>query len=352
MSRSLIESNTIIFSALDRFCEARGEPLRNAGTPRWIASVPDDRRFMMHAAVVDKTSFSPTKLIARGELDQTFYLFIVGFDTTDIPAGFEEADVTASHITVILSEGNVRPRLSPLEIRDLVEVGDKHSEPSYVGHEVESIRRIFPPVRVFKTKEALSSPWKTYFRVCLYECSFLQAWIDEETIATLHAVCDLDADLIPYKVLCRSIFDSDPGSLFLALYRCLERLYAFSSARELSLELNSNHSWDVVASALEDKLGWWPKEEGSLEKLLHMASSNDLESIFKAMNEVAPAMPDRVRVAARRVYKLRNSLVHYRPSHSATSHDRYEWNKICTAMAGIVLDVHQSVFSYKAPGGI
>ncbi|MEJ6847179.1 hypothetical protein V3589_13295 [Sinorhizobium fredii] len=287
--------------------------------------------------------------MARGELDNSFFLFTVGFDTKDIPGEFEEIDVTAAHVTVILSELSVRPRLSPLEIRDLVEIGDKESEPQYKGHTLGAIQSIFPLIRVFSTKKSFASPWKIYFRVCLDECSYLQTWVDQETIVTLQAVCDLDADLIPYKVLCRSIFDSDPGSLFLALYRCLERLYAFSSAKDLSVELNSHLSWEVVASALEDKLGWWPKEEGSLEKLLQFASRNDLENVLLGMNEAIPSSADLVKIATRRVYKLRNSLVHYRPAHAATSHDHFHWNQVCTAMAGIVMDVHEAVFSYKPP---
>src|SRR5437868_13171482 len=54
--------------------------------------------------------------------------------------------------------------------------------------------------------------------------------------------------------LCRSLFDADPAALFLALYRCLEALYAYSASTKLIGEFGLDRSWTEVAVALEKQL--------------------------------------------------------------------------------------------------
>src|SRR4051812_23191494 len=94
---------------------------------------------------------------------------------------------------------------------------------------------------------------------------------------------DLDLLNIPYQTLCRSIFDADPEAMFLALYRCIEALYSFSSAQALIESLKLNVSWPDLAASLEEKIGWYPREESSLTALMKYASRYDLLSIFEAL---------------------------------------------------------------------
>lgn len=160
-------------------------------------------------------------------------------------------------------------------------------------------------------------------------------------------MCDLDGERIPYRVLCRSIFDGDPSSFFLAQYRCLEALYAYSSAQGLIRALSLNKSWGEVATVLEEELGWHPQEQGSLAKILSFAAEVDLRSIFEATTQFATVMEDMnlATMAAKKIYGLRNSIVHYRPAQHRTPTDRVDWVLLCTAIAGIVVDVYNAVFT-------
>lgn len=163
-------------------------------------------------------------------------------------------------------------------------------------------------------------------------------------------MCGLDQNRIPYRVLCRSIFDSDKSSFFLALYRCLEALYSYSSSHSLASALDLKTSWDEIARALEDNLGWHPREEDSLTRLTKFSSAVDLKAILEEFSDLD--LPEEFELlnnrASKAIYKLRNSIVHYRPAQHKIEMDTINWEKICRAMVGIVVDVYEAVFSGKS----
>lgn len=188
--------------------------------------------------------------------------------------------------------------------------------------------------------------WRVFFEICLSERANSGFWADENLLGTLRNLCELDPLKIPYRTLCRSVFDEDRAALFMALYRCIEALYAYSSASKLAASLGLEANWAEVAATLEDALGWHPREEGSLESLLEFASEYDLRLVWRALGEDdggATAQNLAARTA-RRIYRTRNALVHYRPAHHAVSFDSCDWNRLCEAMAGMVLHVYARVF--------
>ena len=233
MSRSIIEANRSIFAVLDRHCGARGLALRNSGNRRWIASQKLHRHFMANARVGDSVHFGPGRKLARFDLSTKSYLCSVGFEPSQGLRG-AELDLDPAFLTVALSELQPRPSASLSEIRQIVEWSDKDADAEYQGHEHEQIASLFPPVRVYKIEYGHDEiTWNIFFKVCIDECDIGSSWIEGKLAATLRSMCDLDQQRIPYRVLCRSIFDGDKSSFFLALYRCLEALYAYSSARSL-----------------------------------------------------------------------------------------------------------------------
>jgi hypothetical protein len=272
---------------------------------------------------------------------------MVGFDQSYIPPKGIEVDLDPAFLTVILSELQPRPNGTISQMRDIIEASDKDADPSYRGHEPDLITSLYPPIRIFATSEAENfSTWNIFFRICIEECEFGASWIAGSLAAALRTVCDLDPERIPYRVLCRSIFDGDPSSFFLALYRCLEALYAFSSAHDVVAALGITKQWSEVAAVLEDTLGWHPREEGSLVKLLSMAASSDLRQCLHALGDDVTKITEQnlAARAAKRIYWLRNSIVHYRPAQHKVHLDKFDWENICTAMVGIVMHVYVSVF--------
>ncbi len=323
MSRNMIEANSAIFRLLDDYCKLKEGALANAGKARWIASSRDHRRFMIHAKVGDHLTFSQSRKLARLELSNKSYLFTIGFEVAGSKLGVSELELDAAFLTVALSDFLPPPKATIIEIKNVVEWSDKESDPSYGGHDYEGISSLFPKVRVFDiTGRAHDETWNVFFQSCIDECEVGASWIESGLAETLRALCALDGGRVPYRVLCRSIFDGDKSSFFLAQYRCLEALYGYSSAHALAKRLSIPAAWFDIAAALENDLGWHPREESSLETILRFASPLDLKTIIF---ELGYPLPDQFEIlvtrASKAIYKLRNSLVHYRPAqHSVDIH--------------------------------
>jgi hypothetical protein len=140
-------------------------------------------------------------------------------------------------------------------------------------------------------------------------------------------------------------FGHGPLALFLALYRCLEALYAHSQTHRLMSDLGIDRPWTDMAQTLEAALGWHPREEPSLEALLCHAIPDDLKAVASALNSEIP-QNSRVEVyVAKKIYQLRNSLVHYRPFHHSIDFEGVDWNRLCEAVALLVLHIHGETFA-------
>ncbi len=342
MSRSMKAANEAVFKSLDAHCQIRNVVLANAGTARWITSNNDDREFLRKGKISQIVNFSPRRKLAAVSLHSKEFIVAVGFDLNDDYAGLREIPLAGGHLTLVLSELEVIPTGSVSEIRQVVEYSDRHADPEYAGHEADRVASLYPRILLLENTEKLLS-WNIFFRLALNENQYIGSWVDEKLVNILRMVAELDGTKIPYKVLCRSIFDIDPTSFFLAEYRCLEAIFAYSSAKELNGALALNLRWDVVANALEETLGWYPHEDGSLTKLLALASEADLKEISRMIGKYTSNVESPARLAARNIYWLRNSIVHYRPSQHELSFDTYDWNAICATMAAIVLHVYGGV---------
>lgn len=346
----MIAANQSIFVALDKHCAARGAVLNNAGGKRWIASKALHRHFMINARVSACVNFGPGRKLARFDLPTKSYLCTVGFEPNQGMLRDTELDIDPAFLRVALSELQPRPAASLSEIRQVVEWSDKDADEQYQGHEHQRIASLFPAIRIYAVGQS-SFTWNTFFRTCVDDCDLGTSWIEGRLAATLRSMCELDQQRIPYQVLCRSIFDGDRSSFFLALYRCLEALYAYSSAYGIANALGIKVSWIEVAAVLEDRLGWHPREEGSLARIVKFASTVDLRAVVVGLGEPSPPENQELLTdhAARAIYRLRNSIVHYRPAQHTLDMESFDWSGICEAMVGIVIDVYEAVFTGQLP---
>jgi hypothetical protein len=244
-------------------------------------------------------------------------------------------------VTAFLAELAPRPAASPSAVRNIVEVADKLSTDGYDGHDHLSICSLFPVIQVFSAPDLLAGEtFKVFFLICLAERRRIDQWIDEQLAEALAAITELSPASIPYSVLCRAILDMDPAALFLALYRCLEALYAHAQAKALMTRIGLERDWVEMAEMLEGTLGWYPREEPSLETLLATTRSEDLRNVATALKEPVPQDAKESSFVAKRIYNLRNALVHYRPFHRKVPTAAVDWNRLCEAMTRLVGHVH------------
>jgi hypothetical protein len=344
-TRNMIDAHTRVFTSLDSFCLAQNDPVRNAGAARWIAgSGQVDKGRLLFAELKSSLSFAASIKVARFDLAETSFLCTVGLDLPEDIDFLREEELGGGMLTVILSELAPLPIRSSLAIRDVVEVEDKGSNPNYKGHAPQSIAQLFPAIRFFSTENlAEEETQRVFFLLCLSDTTRATLWMNSQLRETLRLIAELSPIAIPYRTLCRSVFDTDPSAVFMALYRCLEALYAYSHTTKLMSRLGIHEPWSDVAQVLEETLSWRPREEQSLGALLRHAVVEDLRTILAALGDNAADEGDIVNRATKRIYNLRNSLVHYRPFHQSFQIEKVNWNLLCEATALLVLHVYDSV---------
>ena len=339
MSRNRIEANTEIFKRLDEFCRVRDLLLETHGRPRWIMTKSRDRHVLDKLVFKEIINLGGGRLLGYGQIDKNQHLIASGFEFADSPAGFEECVVGSGHLTAILSDFPIPVAASEYEIKDIIDLHDK-TTPGYEGHDHIQVAKLFSSVRIFVSENHLQSPWNSFFKLCLNERSTGFNPINRELRETLFVLADLNPNLLPYRVMCRSIFDVDPSSFFLALYRCLESLYSFASARELRHRLKIEQNWQEIAATVENVTGWYPREESSLESLLRLASPADLQRLVTAAGEHLAEGQSPSEKAAKVIYSLRNAAVHFRPAHQSSQLEKHRWPDICKHLVGLILDVY------------
>ncbi|ELQ11305.1 hypothetical protein A988_11974 [Pseudomonas syringae BRIP39023] len=80
--------------------------------------------------------------------------------------------------------------------------------------------------------------------------------------------------------------------------------------------------------------------------LLRYAVKKDLLLLIDSLGEEMPTSSDLVNFATKKMYNLRNSLVHYRAFHQSFDPDKINWNRLCEASALMVLHVYDSVVTH------
>lgn len=231
-SRHKKTANTAVFKLLDEYCSIRDEPLSNAGTPRWISTTECGTDFLVRATLAEQLSFSTSVKAARFDLSARAYFVTSGLDAPEPPSGVELKELDGSILTTFLAELAPRPAAMPSAVRNVVEFADQLSTPGYDGHDPPSVCSLFPKIQVFSVADlSKDETFRVFFLICLADRRRIDQWIDQQLAGALAAITELSPASIPYEVLCRSVLDMDPSALFLALYRCLEALYAHGQAQ-------------------------------------------------------------------------------------------------------------------------
>lgn len=347
VSRNKKEANAVVFDRLDRFASDGGHALRNKGKTRWIGSSEDKdhQRFLTHSNVTKTQRYGATRRLLLIEVDETIYAACVGFQSLLEHDLLAQSEVAGAHATVILSELPIEPIVSAAEVNNIVG-GTDESDEDYEGHAVSDLLGIFPPLRLYKFIDVdAAEAWVVFWLLCLAECAEGESWIDEALAQSLQSLSDDREIGLPFEVLARSVFDQDPGSLFLALYRCIEALYAYDACSQLALNLEqdlgvSNIEWQTLANRLNEDLSWYPQEAAALNGLLRTCDESALEGVLTCFDETLPEGSDRFVACGKRIYKLRNALVHFRAGQHDSSTSEIKWDDLCTAMAALIVSLY------------
>ena len=337
-------ANLLLFQHLETYCSRRGETIPSAGASRYVRGDATDADHLMNLTIRTAMRFGQRRSLSVLNYGGSDFIALLGFEFEGELFQLSPVAADAGTVVCLLSEQLPQPIKTPAEIRNIVEAGSLH-EPGYAGHECESVQNLFPPIQLLKSTEGLDedSTWRLFLMLCVEECRRGGSWIEEGFAKELISLADLSITALPYDALCRSMFDADPRTLFMALYRCLEATYAYESCRRLTNTLGLGTTWYDLAAALEAEVGWHPHEAASLNVVLAYAADEDLLGLCQCLE--AQVGNDLQVSAGRAIYRLRNHIVHYRPGQDDIDVEAIDWNLLCARLVGIVKSVFSRAYS-------
>lgn len=339
MSRRMVDAYGRLFLHLERYCSRRGDPILTPSRPRWATSdSAAATEALKNLRLLKGLEFGSQRFLTWAELAGVHYVGLVGFDFEPAVASLQAVSLDSGFSMAILSDLLPLPTVPASHIRNVVEAGSK-DEPDYSGHDPRLVEGLFPSVQVLRCVEPLDadSVWRVFLMVSADECKNGGSWISDELADGLVSLTSLDVPSLPYGALCQSMFDSDPRSMYMAIYRCIEATYAYESSRRLVERLHLDLPWLDLATALDEEVGWHPQEAQSLNLVLRYALPRDLQELCDCLG--APVGDDLQASAGKGIYALRNRIVHYRPGVAPFATTEFDWNRLCGVMIDIVFHV-------------
>jgi hypothetical protein len=351
MSRNMIEANSYVFATLEAYCSAHEDPIELPGAPRYIYGDSTAKRYLKFMQAGPILRFGYHRSLVNLYVGSEHFIALTGFEF-EPSFGQERAFRMLSPLALdpgiavlVLFTVRPRPTASASTVKNLVEVFSGH-ETNYRGHYIEDIATLFPSIQIFRCAQPLDEDacWRIFLMLSADECQKSGSWIETELAEVIVALADIGMPFLPYEALCRSMFDFDPRSLFMALYRCIEATYAYESCRKLVNKLSLRTAWHELAAALESEVGWHPREAASLNLVLRYAHDGDLADICALLK--VDAGDNLADSAGRAIYRMRNSFVHFRPGNKPPSDlDSMDWNRLCKLIAQIVFSVFSRAYA-------
>lgn len=344
MTRNMKRANGALFEILEKYCEERGEPISSAGVVRYIKGDTLAQNYLKILEVGPILRFGHHRSLSRLRAGSEHFIGLLGFEFESELPQLTLIDNNPGISVCLLSEVAPRPIVSPANIWNIVEASSA-DEFGYPGHDIEQIENLFPAIQLLRCAQPIDddSAWRLFLMLSVEECKRGGSWINNDLASELLALTGLNIPSLPYDAISRSIFDLDPRSLYMALYRCIEATYAYESCRKLLSRLSLSAPWLDLAVALESEVGWHPKEASSLNLVLRYALKKDLEEVCQCLS--VDSMGDLHVTAGRAIYRLRNQIVHFRPGGEPVNVDSINWNRLCSCLVTIVFNVFSRAYS-------
>ncbi|NHN31622.1 hypothetical protein [Paenibacillus agricola] len=347
MARHMIQANKEVFKRLiDKFKEfpelTTGDINTSDHVPRWISTNVDEKELLKHSTIQEKTLCLTDKYIFKINYKYEVEPFTQAQELQLIPvdaqvtivqeeatrmqeekeeqerAGEEYVHVTTGErFFIVLPEAQkftepfMRGAVNQINenaglltlvwgegaypLSELKDYGNQLIETVFgrdKAYEHKDLSDFFAPCDIWEVEEELYNkpPY------AIYGGRLTQ--VDEKL--------NLDF-LIVTKIKIRKMFEDDTGNIisealfrgltsthwshsFLEFYRCIERLYHIPYLKQLGTSLDSIKSTSDIASIIEDSLGWKPKEEEALIKLIQSLDSSFIGYIKQELNIFDPTV--------------------------------------------------------------
>lgn len=338
MSRNMIEANKYIFGELADFVKAnQTDVVIDRQKKRCIETNDEDKEWLKSLNIInDKYYILPNFQTASFQYDGNDYFVTIGVQEyleNDREEVIQLLELNAGIVTALLSELkiSVDKKVDPYQI---IEEIFYPSEDEMILYNFSKVKDFFEPIFVYKIPK--NSTFLSLDKINISRISGFYTVKSSQLISLNFSPNTLNefeklfiegSQNIPYESLLSSLVSVSWKYSFLDVYRCIERLFPISALEDLHKKLNIVYSLLNFADDIESYIGWRPKENGALNKLINYSPKIARQMLCQIKGDIKGIEEAKL---GDFIYKIRNSIVHFRPAiQPITSKlDDNNWNRL------------------------
>jgi len=341
MSRNMIKANEIIFKELADFVETSkiDVPIYNKNK-RCIKTNSKEKKWLQELNIIKKQLILPNFQTASFEFDSNKYFVAFGLPNQEISEEvLQSVKLNAGIVTALLSELKIslNQKASPYKIADDIFYESKEK---IIKYNFSVIAKFYEPFSVYQIQK--NSPFISQDDINFLRLSGFYTLktsrpvalnFSTETRAQFEKIFFEGSTNIPYENLLLSLVSVSWKYSFLEIYRCIERLFSISFLENLHQRFRIPDSLRNFSSELESYIGWKPKEKEAINNLVN----NSPQGASELLREIKKFIHDTEEgECGDLIYKIRNSIVHFRLATQSIDLDDKHWDMLIRASLYIV----------------
>lgn len=279
---------------------------------RYISGNSIEKRWLSHSRILTMTALSQQAKFAIVEFNSDLYFVIIGLEDPDyLPIGLLEEKVNAGLFTAIVCEFElpIRAGITNLYLEENI-LSQSVVQPLYDGHDVEDLKKIFPNIYIMKITASFSGDSTNIHQLISHLITQNSKYVflpfSQKTLDKIQELITYNSTILSYESITQALFASHFKFAFLDLYRCIELLYQIIYLDETHRKLSLTIDRTDFLIAIENDLGWRPKERASLIKIFNDTPHVHLSAINKAVRDASPTISN----YGNWLYDLRCNIVH------------------------------------------
>lgn len=291
------------------------------------------------ACLVDYNGHTHIILVGLGDLEFTI-------------SGLSACDSTTALFQLAVSKLDLSPTASEAAIRDALQ-GQDSSHQDYDGHDLDTIEPLFPQMTYAEVTDQESFFLKDVYRilgVAICKSGYeLPLDLSSDSRELFVDIFENSSEHFPIHIALQALVASFWQTQFVDIYRTVERMFPVITVLELSRKIAYRQPKIDLNTALSEILGWRPKEDGALESLVRTLPKEIVEG-YRQCFEIPHETKDINSEVSRKIYRTRNSIVHYRGPEDTEKLSSDQWQGIIQLTCRFAMHVYDRLASqYFSP---
>lgn len=336
MARTMIDANKCAFNKIIRFIESHNEVVPDG--IRYFLTNEEEKNWLKYLTPVGLYRHNTKQQIICMSFNNENYVISIGFDFEIDPNDeiFSTIELNAGIFTFIISETSIKlnENIDLTKLANLTYPSKKESI-GYIGHDFKEFIEFFEIIKVFKINSDSVLNFDDTHRLTSYlvlksinSCMLLN--YSANTLNSFERLILNSSSCVSFENILSAILSSSYKHCFLELYRNIEKLFPIIKLNILYENIEASVNFISFWNSVDEIIKWKPNEEGTLEVMLENISSNT--------KKIIESIPNNGLNSGKFIYKLRNSIVHYRLSSDTIDLSDDNWNIIIQFLSEIIIE--------------